>query len=66
MSKKIVPIKVPIVANCKDICLQNKVNLVYKIQVNAIHTLLTHSHTKTPFDAPGKQSFRKHCGKRRN
>ena len=28
--------------------------------------LLTHSHTMTPFDAPGKQAFRKHCGKRRN
>ena len=27
---------------------------------------LTHSHTKTPFDAPGKQAFWKHCGKRRN
>ena len=23
----------------------------------------THSHTITPFDAPGKQSFGKHCGK---
>ena len=27
---------------------------------------LTHSHTMTPFDAPWKQAFRKHCGKRRN
>ena len=27
---------------------------------------LTHSHIMTPFDAPGKQAFRKHCGKRRN
>ena len=27
---------------------------------------LTHSHTMMPFDAPGKQAFRKHCGKRRN
>ena len=27
---------------------------------------LTHSHTMTPFDAPGKQAFWKHCGKRRN
>ena len=27
---------------------------------------LTHSHTTTPFDAPGKQAFRKHCGKWRN
>ena len=26
---------------------------------------LTHSHTITPFDAPGKQAFWKHCGKRR-
>ena len=28
--------------------------------------VLTHSHTMTPFDAPGKQFFLKHCGKRRN
>ena len=28
--------------------------------------ILTHSHTVTPFDAPGKQAFWKHCGKRRN
>ena len=27
---------------------------------------LTHSHTMTHFDAPGKQAFRKHCVKRRN
>ena len=27
---------------------------------------LTHSHTMTPFDAPGKQAFWKHSGKRRN
>ena len=27
---------------------------------------LTHSHTMTPFDAPGKEEFWKHCGKRRN
>ena len=27
---------------------------------------LTHSHTMTYFDAPGKQAFWKHCGKRRN
>ena len=27
---------------------------------------LTHSHTMTPFDAPEKQAFRKHCWKRRN
>ena len=27
---------------------------------------LTHSHTMTPFDAPGKEAFCKHCGKRRN
>ena len=26
---------------------------------------LTHSHTMTPFDAPGKQAFRKHCGEKR-
>ena len=28
--------------------------------------VLTCSHTMTPFDAPGKQAFWKHCGKRRN
>ena len=28
--------------------------------------LLTHSHTMTPFDAPGKQAFWKHRGKMRN
>ena len=27
---------------------------------------LTHSHTMTPFDAPRKQAYWKHCGKRRN
>ena len=27
---------------------------------------LIHSQTMTPFDTPGKQAFRKHCGKRRN
>ena len=27
---------------------------------------LTYSHTTTPFDASGKQVFRKHCGKRRH
>ena len=27
---------------------------------------LTHSQTMTPFDAPGRQAFWKHCGKRRN
>ena len=27
---------------------------------------LTHSHTMIPFDAPEKQAFWKHCGKRRN
>ena len=27
---------------------------------------LTNSHTMTRFDAPGKQAFWKHCGKRRN
>ena len=31
-----------------------------------LSTTLTHSHTMTPFDAPGKQAFWKHCGKRRN
>ena len=31
-----------------------------------LKVLLTHSHTMTPFDTPGKQAFWKHCGKRRN
>ena len=41
---------------------------VYKIlaYVKALAGISTHSHTMTPFDAPGKQAFRKHCGKRRN
>ena len=30
------------------------------------YVVLTHSHTMTPFDAPWKQAFRKHCGKRGN
>ena len=34
--------------------------------VNSFFSLLIHSHTMTPFDAPGKQAFWKHCGKRRN
>ena len=29
-------------------------------------TWITHSHTTTPFDTPGKPAFWKHCGKRRN
>ena len=31
-----------------------------------VFVFLTHSHTMTPFDAPGKQAFWKHYGKRRN
>ena len=31
-----------------------------------LQTHLTHSHTMTPFDAPGKLAFWKHCGNRRN
>ena len=27
--------------------------------------ILTHSHTMTPFDVSGKETFPKHCGKRR-
>ena len=34
--------------------------------VKSRHRVLTHSHTMTPFDAPEKQAFWKHCGKRRN
>ena len=34
--------------------------------INTSFVTLTHSQTMTPFDAPGKQAFWKHCGKRRN
>ena len=37
----------------------------YNLDKSHSHAI-THSHTMTPFDAPGKQAFRKHCGKRRN
>ena len=36
-----------------------------KLKQNA-EDILTHSHTMTPFDAPGKQALWKHCWKRRN
>ena len=41
-------------------------NDLEKILITPVHYYLTHSHTMTPFDAPGKQALRKHCGKRRN
>ena len=42
-------------------------NELSKFEENVISNItLTHSHTMTPFDAPGKQAFRKRCGKRRN
>ena len=31
-----------------------------------MHVHLTHFHTMTPFDAPGKEAFWKQCGKKRN
>ena len=48
----------------------NKGRYVLKVFLNSqifpFHKDLIHSHTMTPFDAPGKQALRKHCGKRRN
>ena len=42
-------------------------NFKTKLQQSVLFTItLTHSHTMTPFDAPRKQVFWKHCGKRRN
>ena len=45
----------------------HKTNFKFSVMfiLSSAHAL-THSHTKTPFDAPGKQGFWKHCGKRRN
>ena len=37
-----------------------------KLKIGISGKRLTHSHTMTPFDASGKQIFRKHCGTRRN
>ena len=31
--------------------------IVKKASVHVVFTVLTHSHTMTPFDAPGKQAF---------
>ena len=41
------------------------VKLEYLVKLLLL-TRLTHSRTMTPFDAPGKQAFWKHYGKRRN
>ena len=45
-----------------NLLLEKWENIVGKETVNP----LTHSHTMTPFDAPGKKTFWKHCGKRKN
>ena len=39
--------------------------LSFKV-IHIQHIVLTHSHTITPFDTPGKQAFWKQSGKRRN
>ena len=44
----------------------NNVNCRRDMTEILLKVVLTHSHTMTPFDAPGKQAFWKHCGKRRN
>ena len=43
-------------------------SLAYFVKVSLVQNghVLTHSHTRTSSDAPGKQAFLKHCGKRRN
>ena len=38
----------------------------YVFQKHSFSGTLTHSHTMTPFGAPGKQAFWKHCMKKRN
>ena len=54
---------------CKFLDISSKIEFM-KFTVCVIFWItfcvLTHSHTMTPFDAPGKQVFWKHYGKRRN
>ena len=48
-----------------DILLPDDNILDWSILKQIADDILTHSHTMTPFDAPSKQAFWKHCGKRR-
>ena len=34
--------------------------------IKSSNCVLTHSHTMTPFDAPGKQAYWKHCQEKEN
>ena len=43
------------------ICAKSNLSSAFDIYIE-----LSHSHTMTPFDTPGKQPFIKHYGKRRN
>ena len=43
-----------------------QVTIDWLIDFNYVNAILSHSHTMTPFDAPWKQAFWKHCGTRRN
>ena len=38
---------------------------IWRTYLLSLSMALTYSHTMTPFDATGKQAFRKHCGQRR-
>ena len=44
----------------------SKKPFIPQLQHKYFNPVLTHSHRMIPFDSPGKQAFRKHCGKRRN
>ena len=50
--------------HCFNVCHVGKQPVAW--QKYCAENWLTHSHTMTPFDAPGKEAFWKHCGKRRN
>ena len=43
---------------------EDKILSLSKLKRNA-DTILTHSHSLTPFDVSRKEAFSKHCGKRR-
>ena len=51
--------------HCRVIIFRNLAHSLKPYQILKIKAL-THSPTMTPFDAPGKQAFSKHYGKRRN
>ena len=44
----------------------NAISVILQCSQTGCKKYLTHFHTMTPYDAPGKQAFWKHCGKRRN